>query len=170
MITLKDFMEVCEYRITEGSTWNGYSHDAYCLSSWNGEHGEGGWSLNVVFDTQTQEVYEVDVCDYQRAKAYRLINPDYKNRYREGLDPEYVDQAWDDVKFIDLEVDEDWLEKAGAIVRGEDYDTKVSIPLTLSKDELFVLMKLAHERDMTLNEYIEGVLTEVIEDIKMLAC
>ena len=163
MITLEQWMKTVDYRITEGSEWNGYSPTAYCLSSWNGENGEGGWSLNVVLDTQTQVVYEVEVCDYQRERAYRLINPDYKAVYRDGLDPEYVDQAWDDVKFTDLEAEEDWLEKAGAIVRGEDYDERVSIPVEFTDEELLFHMKLAHKWDITFNQYIEKVLRVAIE-------
>jgi hypothetical protein len=74
-----------------------------------------------------------------------------------------MNQAWDDVNFIDLEVEEDWLEKARAIVAGEEYDDRVQIQLTLDDDQLFEIMKLAHERDVTLNKMIETVIEEHIE-------
>ena len=40
MITLKDFMEVVDYRVTEGSefTWTCFGPAAYTLSAWNGDH------------------------------------------------------------------------------------------------------------------------------------
>ena len=74
-----------------------------------------------------------------------------------------MDQAWDDVKFIDLEVDEDWLEKAGAIVRGEDYDERVNISVEFSEEELLFHMRLAHQWDITFNQYLEKILRVAIE-------
>ena len=39
MITLKEWMELVDYRITEGSDycWSCYGPDAYSLDSWNGD-------------------------------------------------------------------------------------------------------------------------------------
>jgi len=76
-------------------------------------------------------------------------------------------QAWDDVNYIDLDVDEDFLEKAKSIVNGEDYDTRVSIPLDLPDDVLFELMKKAHEKDMTLNQLVEEALQIAIDEFKL---
>jgi len=169
MITLKEWMEAIGYRITEGDTygWQCYGNNAYSISAWNGVHGRGGWSANVVFDTRDQTVFEADVCDYTNERAYRLINPDYRKDYdAEAKDRDSLaNQAWDDVDFTDLETDDDWIQKALAIVAGEvDYDTRVSVPLDLPKDELFEIMRLAHERDMTLNEYVEEALRCAIEE------
>ena len=50
------------------------------------------------------------------------------------------------------------LEKAAAIVNGEDYDTRVQVPLDLPDSLLNKLFRLAHEQDVTLNEYIETIL------------
>jgi hypothetical protein len=168
MLTLKDFMEVVDYRITEGSdfTWRCFGPEAkpYSLSAWNNDH--DGWSFNIVFDTGTQEVYMAEACDYKHNRAYRLINPVHLNSYRNYgsvENPKYLNQAWDDVDFVDLESDDDWIQKALAIKAGEDYDTRVSIPLDLDKEEVFKLMQMAHERDLTLNEFVEELLWKVIE-------
>jgi hypothetical protein len=77
MITLKEWMELVDYRITEGSDygWQCYGHDVHMMDSWNGE--QDGHSFTVVFDTKTQTVYEVQAHDYVRNRAYRLINPDF---------------------------------------------------------------------------------------------
>ena len=167
MITLKQWMETFNYRITEGDTygWTCYGSNAQSLSSWNGENGDGGWSGNIVFDTLTQTVYEVEVCDYTNERAYRIINPDYKKAYEAEAKSHgaSADEAWDCVKFVDLEIDEDWLEKAEAIVNGEDYDTRVRIPIELPDNELLTLFKLAHERDMKFNDFVEEVLKEALE-------
>lgn len=169
MITLKEFMEVVDYRVTEGSdyTWHCFGIDAnpYSLSAWNNDY--KGWSFNIVFDTKTQEVYIVEACDYKHNRAYRLFNPAWKDayfKYAENNNSEYRDMAWDDVDFVDLETDEDWLAKAYAIVEGEDYDTRVQVPVDFSDEELFKYMKMAHERDITLNQLIEEALKSAIED------
>jgi hypothetical protein len=40
------------------------------------------------------------------------------------------------------------------------YDTRVSVPIDLSDDGMFTLMKMAHERDITFNQMVEQVLRE----------
>ena len=169
MITLKQWMETCGYRITEGSEygWNCYGYDAYSLDSWNGD--QNGHTMSIVFDTKTQEVYEVYVCDYMRKRAYRLINPEYKEAHDNEVKERSIDdEAYDNVKFVDLETVEDFIEKAEAIVNDEEYDTRVQVPLTLPDDSLFQLMKLAHERDITLNQMVEALLRDAIDNEEML--
>ena len=167
MITLKQWMETVNYRITEGDAWTSgaFGHSAHCLSAWNGVHGAGGWSLNIVFDTETQLVYQVEVCDYTNDRAYRMINPLYKAAHdKEAESNEYSNQAWDDVDYTDLEVDEDWLDKATAIVDGEEYDSRVQVPIDFSDEELLKYMKMAHERDMTFNQFVEEALRHAIDE------
>ena len=166
MINLQKFMTLINYRITEGDSygWQCFGAHAHQLSSWNGVHGTGGWSANIVFDTQDQTVYEVYICDYTRDRAYRIINPDFRAQYNDESDErgELGRQAWDGVEFIDLEVDDDFVDKFQSIVAGKDYDTRVSMPVEFSDEDLFRYMKLAHERDITLNQLIEQALREAI--------
>jgi hypothetical protein len=165
MITMREFMELIEYRITEGSeyNWPCYGRDAYCLDSWNGDH--DGHSFGIIFDTRTQTVYEVTANDYRHNRAYRVINPDYVAAHRREADSRNADSraAWDGVDYVDLEVCQDWLNKAQAIAQGLDYDTRVSVPVELEDHELFELMRRAHERDITLNQLVEEILRAVIE-------
>jgi hypothetical protein len=154
MITLKEWMELVQYRITEGSDYNLYGHTSYNLSSWNGK--QNGYSMAITFDTLTQTVYCVEACDYANERAYRLVNPDYKNA-------DDSKEAWDDVDWIDLEVDDDFIQKALAIRDGENYDNRVMIPLTMPDNEMFEIMKMAHERDMTLNDFIEETLRDYLD-------
>jgi hypothetical protein len=72
--------------------------------------------------------------------------------------------AWDDVDYVDLETDDDFIQKCLAIKAGEDYDTRVSVPLELENDEMFELMKMAHEQDLTLNEFVEQLLRRVLQE------
>lgn len=164
MITLKQFMELVDYRITEGSEyrWDCYGSDAYNLTSWNGDH--NGHSLGIIFDTKTQMVYEIQAHDYQRDRAYRMIHPSRQLAYASEARVRDVPfaQAWDQCNYVDLETDEDFLDKAQSIVAGQDYDTKIDMPLRLDDDQLFELMKRAHEQDITLNQLVEDILRNVI--------
>ena len=170
MISLEQFMKTVDYRITEGNTydWRCYGDHAYSLSAWNGIHGAGGWSANITFDIKDQTVYEVDMCDYTNDRAYRVINPDFVSAFEKESETRAVplNQAWDEVDYMDLEVEQDWLEKAQAIVSGETYDTRVQVPLDFSDKELLKYMKLAHEQDVTFNQLVTQVLTEAIAQHK----
>jgi len=154
MITLKEWMEVANYRITEGGDYFAYG-GAYALTSWSGD--QDGYSIEIIFSPRTQEVYEVQACDYKHNRAYRLVHGDYR-------DEKLNDEAWDDVNWVDLESDDDWIQKALSIVAGEDYDTRVTIPLDLPEAELMVLFKAAHDADMTFNDFVEKILREKLAD------
>ena len=168
MITLKQWMETFNYRITEGDAygWTCYGPNAQSLSAWNGLHDDGGWSGNIVFDTLNQTVYEVEVCDYTHERAYRMINPDYKKAYETEAKTRGAsgDEAWDCVKFVDLEVYDDWLLKAEAIVDGQDYDTRIEVPLDIEDSVILSLALEAHKRDITLNKMVEILLQQAIDE------
>ena len=168
MITMKEWMELVDYKITEGGDygWQCYGPNAYTLDSWNGVHGEGGYSFSIVFSTKSQKVYEVSMCDYTNNRAYRMINPKNVEKHRKEAESKSVlaNQAWDDVDYIDLEVDDDFFQKALAIRAGEKYDTRVQIPVDFSDEELLQYMKLAHDRDMTFNEFVEEALRHAISE------
>jgi len=165
MITLRDFMEVTDYKITEGSDflWDCYGPSVHRLDSWNQD--QEGHTVNIVFDTTTQEVYEMGVCDYKNERAYRWMNPAYIEAYQDEAENKSVlaNQAWDEVNFIDLDVAEDLLEKTRAIIAGEEYDTRVCIQITFSDEELLTYMKLAHELDITFNEFVIKALQEMMD-------
>jgi hypothetical protein len=169
MITLKQFMLTVDYRITEGSDyqWQCFGPNAYCLDSWNGDH--NGYTVSIIFDNKDQTVYQAMAYDYANNRAYRMTNPDYKQKFdAECENRAILDMAWEDdngvpVKYVDLELEEDFLEKARAIINDEDYDTRVQIPVEFGDDELLTYMKMAHDRDMTFNQFVEMALREVIE-------
>lgn len=172
MITMKDWLEAVQYKITEGDNygWKCYGDNAHTLSCWNGIHDEGGWSASMIFDTKDQTVYEVDVCDYTNNRAYRLINPAFKKSYlreaKSRLGDNNHDQAWDDVAYVDLEVEEDFLEKATAIIAGEKYDARIQVPVDLTDEEMLMLFKMAHEQDITLNTLVENLLKKYLDIVE----
>lgn len=157
MLNLKEWMELVDFKVTEGSDYfaqvEGARGTLYGMSSWNGEH--DGFSFFIGFDPKDeQRVYVVEACDYKNQRAYRLKDPAIR------LD----DQAWDDVNFIDLEVDDDFMQKALAIKAGEDYDTRVSVPVEFTDEETLRYMMFAHERDITFNQLVEEALRAALDE------
>ena len=152
MLNLREFMELVDYKITEGSDYYTNIKGLYMLSSWNGE--QDGYGFDIAYDPNNdQRVYLIHAHDYKNNRAYRLIDP--------AVEMDAI--AWDGVNYIDLESDDDFLQKALAIKAGQDYDTRIVIPLDFPKDELMVLFQLAHEADMTFNDYVEKVVREFID-------
>jgi hypothetical protein len=162
MTTLKDYFEAIEYKITEGSDylWQCYGPDAHQLDSQTEDY-----TINVVFDKLNQTVYQLEAWDYRTDRYYRWINPSYLEAFKDECTEREIDyrNAIDTTNFVDLELAEDLLEKARAIMADEEYDTRVQVPLDLDDDLLFDLMKMAHEHDVTLNQMVEVILRQVIE-------
>jgi len=170
MITMKEWMELVDYKITEGGDygWSCYGSNPYTLDSWNGVHGKGGYSFSIIFSTKTQKVYEVSVCDYTNDRAYRMINPKNVEKHRKEAEDRGINlnEAWDCVDYVDLDVVDDFIQKCLAIKAGEDYDTRVQVPVDFSDEDLLKYMKMAHDRDMTFNEFVEEALRNVLEEFK----
>jgi len=168
MITMKEWMELVDYCITEGCDygWQCYGSDVYQLDSWNGKF--DGHSFCIIFDTKTQDVYEVQAHDYTHNRAYRMINPDFQKKMRKEAKRRDVDkdEAWDDVNYVNLDVDDDFIQKCLSIKSGEDYDTRVSVPVVFSDEELLQYMKMAHERDITFNEFVEEALRHALNEVE----
>lgn len=161
-------MEVVDYRITEGSEflWKCFGLNSYSLDCWNGDH--NGYNVGIVFDTENQTVYKFEVHDYAKEKSYRWIHPQWKDAYATEAKNRKIDndQAWDHVRFIDLDLAEDILEKSSAIVNGETYDERVMIELDLPQDLLLQLYQLAHQQDITVNQLVEKIIRIEIENRK----
>lgn len=161
-------MECINYQITEGYEylWSAFGDNCYSLSSEDSAYQK--YHVSITFSKVSHTIFIMEAWDYQKNKAYRWINPDYKELYLKECDERDIDpkQALDDLKFTDLEVSEDILEKARAIVNEKEYDDRVVVPLNLPDDELFRLMTLAHEADMTLNQYVEKALRAAIDKFK----
>jgi predicted HicB family RNase H-like nuclease len=165
---LKEYLEAIQYKITDGTDygWNCYGTNTRYLDSVQDDR----YSISALFDSTNQFVYAIELWDYANNREYRWQHPDYKESFLEeakekGIDPK---ESLDGSKFIDLDVAEDILEKISAVVNGEEYDSRIQVPLTLPDNELFQLMKLAHENDITLNQFVEGVLKEAIDNAEML--
>lgn len=165
MITLKEFIEAIEYKITEGSDyqWDCFGPNARYLDC-AGPNLNQDYNISAIFDSKDQTVYAIEVWDYRADREYRWINNAYVKDHMKSCAKYNVDiyESMDGRNYIDLDVAEDILEKANALVNGKAYDERVQIPLNVDEDTLYMLMKEAHNRDLTLNEFVEDLLSKEI--------
>jgi hypothetical protein len=164
---LSQVNEIANHRITEGSEygWQCYP-DARML-----DYESVFAYISIIYSTETQEIYEANVSIKTDAwdedmRPYRWLNPEYKDVMIAESKKRNVKwrKAWDDVKWCDLEVEEDFLEKAEAIFNGQVFDARIQVPVELDNDTLLKLFTMAHERDITLNELITEILQKVIDE------
>jgi hypothetical protein len=163
---LNEINEVLDHKITGGAeyNWNCYPDSRYLDYESDFAH------VSVIYSTVDQKIYQAEVSVKTEAwdedkKPYRWLNPDYVDAlYKESTNRNLdTDVAWDDIKWIDLEMKEDFLDKAKALFKGQECDTRVQFPVDLDDDVILKLSMEAHKRDITLNKMIEIILQEVID-------
>jgi len=166
---LSEVNNTFNHKITSGGD---YGWDCYGANTWTIDYSSKYAFGYVVFDTVTQRVYEVNVSPAfgswgtkeHEPKPYRYIDPDYRLSYTTEAEDRNVafNQAWDDTNWVDLETEEDFIEKATKMFNGESFDTRVSVPLDLDNETILTLTMEAHKRDITLNQMVEELLREMI--------
>lgn len=162
-----DLNEAFDHKISGGDNylWNCWENARFL------EYRSDYAYVSAVFNTETQEVYEVNVSVDTDTwdpdiRPYRWLNPEYKQAYLDEAESRNIDpeQAWDDIKWYDLETPEDFLEKATAIFNGDDtFDKRVELPIDLEDDLLLKVALMAHERDITMNKMFEIILQKAID-------
>jgi hypothetical protein len=158
--------EAMDHKITSGSEhgWTCWDDARYLDYESDYAH------VSVVYSTKTQTVYQAEVSVKRDmwstdSRPYRWLNPLTKEAYMVEASTRNIDpnQAWDDVKWLDLETPEDFLEKATAMFNGDEWDERIVVPLDLEDDLILHLAMEAHKRDITLNKMVEVVLQEAID-------
>lgn len=160
--------EALEHKITGGSEygWNCYPDARFLDYESDFAH------VSVLYSTITQTVYQAEVSlkEYSaNDKPYRWLNSLHRDAMFAEAEKRKVDpnQAWDEVKWVELEVEADWLEKATAMFNGLKFDSRVQVELDLNDDEILKFALEAHKRDITLNKLVEIVLQEAIDNYKV---
>jgi hypothetical protein len=157
-------MNAFDYKITDGSEylWKCYPNARFI--NFESEYSY----VSVIHCTTSNVVYEVTVdatkSDEYDAPPHRWINPDFveahANEARErNLDPAI---AWDEVRWNDVEDENDFLIIAGDIFNGVELSTDIEI--TLANHVLMAHMLAAHNQNITFNEYINNALRALIDD------
>ena len=154
---------VFKHKITGGSEYGWRCWPNARFMDYESEHAYG----SVVFSTVDQTLYEATVCwrDDERGVPYRWLNPETQDAMFAESEERGVDKyiAWDPVKWVDLELWEDFATKAGDIFNGREPDSRISVPLDLSDDMLLRLALEAHNQDITLNELVGRLLQAEID-------
>ena len=162
--------EALSHRIVGGEAyqWSCYGPNARYL-----DFASDYANASVIFDTDTQTVYEATVDakddgDDNLPGPYRWMNPNTKDAYlaeckERNIEP---DIAFDDTKWVNLEVFEDFLEKAKAIFNNQPFDRRIQVPLDLEDDLLLHLAIEAHKRDITMNQMVEIILKQAVESLE----
>jgi predicted HTH domain antitoxin len=104
----------------------------------------------------------MEAWDYANDRQYRWIHPGYIESHVKESQERDIDWmvSIDNCRFINLELPQDILKKATAIAAEEEYDDRIMIQLTLSDPQQIMLMEMAHEADMSLNQFVEKILRE----------
>lgn len=166
-MNLFDVTNALSSRIVGGSDygWSCYGPNARYLDF------ESDYAhASVIFDSTNQSIYEATIDakedgDDSLPGPYRWLNPETKSAFfaeskSKGVNP---NTAWDNSTWKDLEVAEDWLEKAKAIFENKPFDRRVVVPLDLDDDVILNLALEAHKRDITLNKMVEILLQKAID-------
>jgi hypothetical protein len=163
MMDFQTILSTFEYKIHTGSEyqWHCYPHARYLDMKSKYAH------VSVLYSVVDQTIYEVTVdvitagwsdWDEESFRPYRWLNPDFKQAFvneskTRSHDPNI---AYDDVRYIDLDVPEDFFEKATALFNGNlNFDKRVVVALELPRDLITDMAMQAHELDITMNEYID---------------
>lgn len=161
---ISDFMLLVNNKITGGTAYTNpiYGSNLHVLDSEKEDLRRWGtflYSAHCAYSLDTSNVVELQIFDYQKEVEYRFVSEEFR-----GITVPFTtaEDELDKFKLVELEELDDFLEKAKAIINGEEYDTRVMIPLNMNKDELYVLMLAAHTQDITLNQFMTEVIKEAI--------
>jgi hypothetical protein len=119
-------------------------------------HGDNHCWLTCTFDVITQEVLEIVAEDYKNKRNYRWTHEDFR-------DKQESDKTATGQTYMELEVAEDILEKSDAIISGQEYDTRVTMPIDLTDEEFIEYALAAHKMDVTLNRFVEIAITAAVK-------
>lgn len=157
---INQFATAVRHQITGGSEyqWRCYGDHARWLDAgW--ENDNDRWQASAVFDSRTQQVYECQISDYRTNQAWCWRDPVSESAHDAEAQERGVDSgvAWDDVRWISVS-EQEILNRIRVVS-----DDRETVALELPEDEMLQICLQAHERDMTLNQYIEMVLRAYIE-------
>lgn len=131
------------------------------------------YSISMIVEPDSGYLYLLTAYDLDAKVEYCYTSEEYREKYYkivhgfgDDFDPNNVDLGVEHSSVVYLETREDALRKMEAIYRGEDYDKRVDVPLDIDDDLLLQAFKMAHEKDMTFNEFMVELLTGVMEKEK----
>ena len=165
MNTLTNFLKAIDYNITETSeySWGCYGDGIRSMDSYN----LGLNECSAIFTKNGGTIRELTLHDYDNNRSYRWTDPQFEQARKDEALSFGVDDnlAYDKLEFIELEMIEDMLEKMTAVTRGEEYDTRIMIPLDITDKEFLEVARAAHALDITINAFFTMAIEEAIRKV-----
>jgi hypothetical protein len=160
---IKEINEILDHKIFEGSEycWSCYPNGRFL--DYTSDHAQ----VSVVFSTENQRVYQAEIWPSEDSQLpiYRWIDPEFFPAYKAECAARGTDFniALDTIRYVDLEVPADFLEKARAIFNGKTFDPRIQVQLDLEDEVLLQLAMEAHKRDITINQMVDQILRTAME-------
>lgn len=162
MNTLLDFLKAIDYKITDSSdyNWECYGNEIRCIDSYN----VGLTECSAMFTKNGGTIRELTMHDFEARRSYRWTDPQFEQARKDEANSIKVDDniAYDELEFIELEMIEDMFEKMTAVSRGEEYDTRIMIPLDITDKEFLEVARAAHALDITINAFFTMAIKEAL--------
>lgn len=161
-MSLELFLQAIKYKITDGSDWNWncYGVHTHVIDSIINDKESG-----CVFDTETQEVYQIYMIDEKNDTQYIWFNPLYRDAYfSESYERKVNPLGYtEDTEYYELLVLEDIIEKLSCFYADKEYDTNILVPIDIDDDLYAELTELALTKNVTVEELISSALIASVE-------
>lgn len=132
-----------DHTLSVNSHWN--DDKKRYTSTFTGER----WIASAIYTAGAVDwVGFISIYDELRCNHYYMVADDM-------IDPPTVPDT-----MVELELEDDFMEKMECIIAGAYYDKRIMIPLDFSDSEFNTVARAAHELNMTLNDFIEHAITE----------
>jgi hypothetical protein len=165
MSNIARYMEAIDHQITGGAKheWDCYPNARFIDSETDLVH------VGAIVDARADVIYEVyfNLADYS-GSPYRWTNPEFREdkmleAERRGIT---FENMLGDEPYVELEKLDDILDKIFLAARGLEFDTRVEVDVELSEADQLALFRMAHERDITFNEFLNEVLSLYVDGTK----
>ena len=103
---LHEFLKATKYKITDGFEyqWECYGLNAFSISREFSRNNNFVYSASCIFDTKSQNLFEVSFWDYKKRKTYRWIKRSFFKAYKSECKKRNVSfsMASDNMKYEDV--------------------------------------------------------------------
>lgn len=146
------FMRCVDHKITGGEAhlWDCYP------GGWHYDADNEFAGMAIIADYRQGIVYEANIIPNNTGDGHRWINPKYTQAFRNEATERGIDweECLEGEKWVDYDDFEVFLVRASQVRGGPSYSPLVDMPLELDHETIAGLALAAHEKGVTLNEYI----------------
>lgn len=148
------FMKLSENRITDCYEHQWKSYNKAQVLCFEDDKLNSLFHLSIAYLPADMEYVALEVKDWDSNIRYVLANP----KFASAISDDYIRHEVDDEKLIFLEVLEDFVEKASAIISRKPYDKNILIELNLPESDIEALTQQAEKLGKALNDYLVEVI------------